>query len=329
MALNFTLLLAGFFILIKGADLMVGGASSLARRWNVSSLIIGLTVVAFGTSAPEMTVNIINSYHGRNDAIFGNIIGSNMFNLLFILGVTGLIYPLVVQKSSVKYEVPFSLIGIGLLWVLVNDQMISGNKENILSRIDAGILFIGFLVFVAYIYRSLRNKTELDEEPVKEYALPVSVIMVLVGILMLIGGGYLVTENAVAIAIHFGLSEKFIGLTILSIGTSLPELATTAVAAFKRRTDIAIGNVIGSNIFNIFLILSVNGLMSPILYPEHQHETHIQHAVLNTDLYVLGLGTIALLIAMFTLNRNKIDRWEALGFLLMYIGYTYFLFIRN
>ena len=329
MAIYFVLLLVGFVILIKGADVMVGGASSLAKRWNVSALIIGLTVVAFGTSAPEMTVNVINSYHGRNDAIFGNIIGSNMFNLLFILGITGLIYPLVVQKSSVKYEVPFSFAGIVLLWVLVNDQLIWGSDHNLLSRSDAFILFIGFLIFLGYIYRSLSKKTEIDEEPIKEYTVTRSISMVLVGISMLIGGGYLVTENAVLIAKEFGLSEKLIGLTILAIGTSLPELATTVVAALKRRTDIAIGNIIGSNIFNIFLILSVNGLISPIAYPEHQHETHVEHAVLNTDLYVLGIGTIALLASMFTLSRNKIDRWEALGFFLMYIGYTYYLIVRN
>ncbi len=329
MTLAVVLLLAGFFILIKGADFMVAGASSIAKRYNISPLIIGLTIVAFGTSAPEMTVNMINSYHGRNDAIFGNIIGSNLFNLLFILGITGLIYPLVVQKSSVKYEVPYSLLGIGLLWVLVNDQLVKGAGENILSRFDAFLLFAGFMVFMVYIYRSLKTKTEADEEQVREYSMLISGIMVAAGIGMLVGGGYMVTDNAVKIAHYFELSEKLIGLTILSVGTSLPELATTAVAAIKRRTDIAIGNVIGSNIFNIFLILSVNGLIRPIAYPVHDHETHIEQAVLNTDLYVLAIGTVALLISMFTLSRNKIDRWEAFIFLVIYAGYMYYLILRN
>jgi cation:H+ antiporter len=329
MLLNFFLLLIGFVVLIKGADFMVAGASSLAKRYNISTLIIGLTVVALGTSAPELTVNLINSYHGRNDAIFGNIIGSNMFNLLFILGITGMIYPLVVQKSTVKYEVPFSLFGIALLWFLVNDQIVRGAERNVLSQLDALILFIGFLVFVFYIYMSLKTKTESDEEPIREYALWISLVMIILGIGMLVGGGFLVTENAVRIANYFGLSEKLIGLTILSVGTSLPELATTAVAAFKRRTDIAIGNVIGSNIFNIFLILGINGMIRPIAYPVHHHDSHIQHAVLNTDLLVLGIGTIALLISMFTFGRNKIDRIEALVFFLIYVGYTYFLIDRN
>lgn len=323
------LLLCGFGILIKGADLLVAGASSLAKRFNVSTLIIGLTVVSFGTSAPEMTVNIINSIAGRNEAIFGNIIGSNTFNLLFILGITGLIYPLVVQKSSVKYEVPFSLFGIALLWILVNDQILKGADIDILSRMDALLLFAGFLIFLVYIYRSLKTKTDEEGDPIKVYNVWISIAMAIGGVVMLVGGGYLVTENAVGIAKLFGLSEKLIGLTILAVGTSLPELATTAVAAFKKQTDIAIGNIIGSNIFNIFLILGVNGMIKPIEYPDHNHGTHVEQAVLNTDLYVLAIGTLALLISMFTLSRNKIDRWEALGFLILYLAYTYYLIDRN
>jgi cation:H+ antiporter len=323
------LLLFGFGILIKGADFLVAGASSLAKRFNISTLIIGLTVVSFGTSAPEMTVNIINSFAGRNEAIFGNIIGSNIFNLLLIIGVTGLIYPLVIQKSSVRFEVPFSLFGIVLLWILVNDQLIKGAEVDILSRTDALILFAGFLVFLVYIYRSLKTKTDEEGDPIKEYSVWISVAMAVGGVGMLVGGGYLVTENAVSLAKIFGLSEKLIGLTILAVGTSLPELATTAVAAFKKQTDIAVGNIIGSNIFNIFLILGVNGMIKPIEYPDHHHGTHIEQAVLNTDLYVLGIGTVALLLAMFTLSRNKIDRWEALGFLLLYIAYMYYLIDRN
>lgn len=319
MLFNIVLLLAGFVTLIKGADFMVAGASSIAKRFNISTLVIGLTIVAFGTSAPEMTVNAINSYYGRNEAIFGNVIGSNIFNLLFILGITGLIYPLVVQKSSVKYEVPLSLIAIGVLWLLVNDQFIFGMEANSLSRWNSLVLLGGFGVFMAYIYRSMKQNPDVEEDGIKEFKTWIAVVMVIGGIAMLIGGGYLVTENAVSIAQKFGLSEKLIGLTILAVGTSLPELATSAVAAFKKKTDIAIGNVIGSNIFNIFFILGVNGLINPIQY----------QAVLNTDLFVLAGGTVVLLISMFTLGRNKIDRWEALIFLMLYVAYTAYLIIRN
>jgi len=318
MLLNILLLFAGFVILIKGADFMVSGASSLAKRMKVSSLVIGLTIVAFGTSAPELTVNVINSYHGRNEAIFGNIIGSNIFNLLFILGVTGTIYPLVVQKNSIKFEVPISFLAIGVLWLLVNDSRTTGASSNVLSQWDGAILLGGFLLFMYYIYWSMKTQSE-DENEIKLYTVPTSTGMVLLGIIMLVGGGYLVTEHAVAIAQKFGLSEKLIGLTILAVGTSLPELATSVVAAYKRSTDIAIGNVIGSNIFNIFFIAGVNGLIQPIPFP----------VVLNEDLLVLAVGTVVLLISMFTLGRNKVDRWEAIIFLALYLAYTSYLIIRN
>lgn len=318
MPLNTVLLFAGFIILIKGADFLVGGASSLAKRLKISALTIGLTIVAFGTSAPELTVNVFASMNGLNDAIFGNVIGSNIFNLLFILGVTGAIYPLVVQKKSVKYEVPFSLLGVGLLWLLVNDVQLFGGDVNVLSRIDAGILMIGFLFFMFYIYRSI--KTEIpDEEEIKEYTIPLSTIMVIGGIAGLVGGGYLVTENAVAIAEYFGLSQKLIGLTILAVGTSLPELATSLVAAFKKNTDIAVGNIIGSNIFNIFFILAINGLINPVEFSP----------VLNIDIMVLAIGTILLMVTMFTLNANKLDRWEAIVLLICYFIYMWYLIVRN
>ncbi|MDL5047957.1 hypothetical protein QQ054_18230 [Oscillatoria amoena NRMC-F 0135] len=197
--------------------------------------------------------------------------------------------------------------------------MIFNDSSNTLNRIDALILLLGFGLFMYYVYRSMRKKPDFEEDGIKVMSMPLSMLLVVAGIAMLIGGGYLVTENAVGIAQKFGLSEKLIGLTILAVGTSLPELATSAVAAYKRKTDIAIGNVIGSNIFNIFFILAVNGLMRPIDY----------NTVLNTDLKVLAGGTIVLLIAMFTLNRNKVDRWEAFIFLMLYIAYTCYLIIRN
>lgn len=318
MVLNLLLLLAGFVTLIKGADWMVMGASSLAKKMNVSTLVIGLTIVAFGTSAPELTVNVINSYNERSEALLGNIIGSNIFNLLFILGVTGIIYPLVVQKNSIRYEVPLSLLAVVMLWTLVNDSKIRNEETNVLSRPDALILLGGFLFFMFYIYKSMKNQADAEEE-IKEFKVPVAVGMVIAGIIMLIGGGYLVTENAVDIAVRFGLSEKLIGLTILAVGTSLPELATSIVAAYKKSTDIAIGNIVGSNIFNIFFITGISGLVRPIAFP----------VILNEDLMVLVFATIALLISMFTLSRNKVDRWEAFIFLIGYVVYTLYLVVRN
>lgn len=313
MLLAFTLLIIGFSILIKGADFLVNGSSSIAKRFNISNLAIGLTVVAFGTSTPELLVNIMSSVKGYNDAAFGNIIGSNVFNLLFILGISGLIYPLVVHRNTVSFEVPLSLLAAVVLFVLVNDQLIWGAPENILTLVDALILLVFFGLFMYYIVRTMKSTTSADEGgPIKIYRTGRSVLFVVLGLAMLVGGGSLVVDNAVAIAHHYGLSEKLIGLTILAAGTSLPELATSAVAAYRRNTDIAIGNVVGSNIFNIFFILGVTGIIRPTPY----------NTAMNFDIYVLGASTVLLMIFMFTLNQRKLDRWEALLMLLAYFAYT-------
>jgi len=316
------LLLAGFVVLIKGADWLVGGASSAAKKNGISNLAIGLTVVAFGTSMPELIVSLLSSLDGKNDASFGNVIGSNNFNLLLILGVAGAIYPIIVQRSTVKFEVPLSLFAALGVFVLVNDVMVWDDTSFVkpyggsLSRMDGLILLTMFAGFLFYIYRTMRTSADLEEgEPVKLYSTPMSVGMILVGLAMLIGGGQLVVSNAIEIAHHFGLSEKLIGLTILAAGTSLPELATSCVAAFKKQSDIAIGNVIGSNIFNLLFILGVTSVVNPIQY----------NVALNFDLQVLLGSTIMLMIFMFTLNTRKLDRWEALILLAGYIAYTTYL----
>lgn len=315
------LLLVGFAILIKGADFLVNGASSAAKKNGISNLAIGLTVVAFGTSMPELIVSLLSALDGKPDASFGNVIGSNNFNLLFILGIAGIIYPLVVQRNTVKYEVPLSLLAALILFALVNDGMIWGDTSTggyggILSRVDGIILLVFFVGFLLYIYRTMRTTADLEEgEPIKLYSTPISVLMILAGLGMLIGGGELVVDNAIIIANKYGLSEKLIGLTILAAGTSLPELATSCVAAYRRNTDIAIGNVIGSNIFNIFFILGITSTVSPIPY----------NAALNFDLQVLMASTVLLMVFMFTLNTRKLDRWEAIIMLAAYIAYTSYL----
>ena len=323
------LLLVGFAILIKGADLLVNGASSIAKKNGISNLAIGLTVVAFGTSLPELIVSLFAAIDGKNDASYGNVIGSNIFNLLFVLGISGLIYPLVVQRNTVKYEVPLSLLAAGILYILVNDSLLWGSApleitstvasttyQGIMSRVDSIILLIFFGLFLLYIYKTMSHASDLDEgEPIKLYSNLISIGMISLGLAALIGGGKLVVDNAIEIAQHFGLSEKFIGLTILAAGTSLPELATSAVAAYRKNTDIAIGNVVGSNIFNIFFILGVTGLVNPMPYS----------AALNTDIYVLCGSTLLLMIFMFTMNQRKLDRWEAAIMLVLYITYTLYL----
>ncbi len=315
-------LLVGFAILIKGADFLVNGASSAAKKNGISNLAIGLTVVAFGTSMPELIVSLLSALEGKNDASFGNVIGSNNFNLLFILGIAGIIYPLIVQRNTVKYEVPISLFAALILFVLVNDAMLWGDTSapegygGVLTRFDSLILLAFFVGFLVYIYRTMRIASDLEEgEPIKLYSTPMSVGMILAGLVMLIYGGKLVVDNAIEIAHHFGLSEKLIGLTILAAGTSLPELATSCVAAYRKNTDIAIGNVVGSNIFNIFFILGITAFVNPIAY----------NPAMNFDLQVLMGSTVLLMVFMFTLNTRKLDRWEAIIMLASYFAYTIYL----
>lgn len=316
LAFQFLDLIIGFVILIKGADFLVNGSSSIAKKNGISNLAIGLTVVAFGTSMPELIVSLLSALNGKNDASFGNVIGSNNFNLLFILGVSGLIYPLTVQRNTVKYEVPLSLLAAGVLFLVVNDTMLWGGETNTMNRFDSIILLLFFGGFLLYIYRTMKKSSDLGEEaPIKVYGTGLAVGMVVLGLAMLIGGGSTVVNSATTIAKYYGLSEKLIGLTILAAGTSLPELATSAVAAYRKNTDIAIGNVIGSNIFNIFFILGITGVINPMPY----------NTVMNFDLYVLMAATVVLMIFMFTINQRKLDRWEAFLLLAGYITYTMYL----
>lgn len=316
MVIQIILLLAGFVILVKGADFLVGGSSSIAKKFNISNLAIGLTVVALGTSTPELIVSVISAINGKSDAAFGNIIGSNNFNLLFILGVSGLIYPLVVQRNTIKYEVPISLIAASVMLLLVNDQFFTKGASMELSRGESMILLIGFGLFLLYVYRSMSGATDLDEGgKIKIYSTWISIGLVIAGLAMLVGGGKLVVDNAIAIAHHAGLSERIIGLTILAAGTSLPELATSSVAAYRKNTDIAIGNVVGSNIFNVLFILGTTGLIHPVSY----------NKALNFDVYILMASTVLLMVFMFTLGRRQLDRWEAFILLAGYVTYTIFL----
>jgi len=318
MLLSLFLLLVGLVVVVKGADFLINGASSLAKRFEVSEMVIGLTIVSMGTSAPEMIVNIFSSLEGKSELLMGNIIGSNIFNTALILGVAGMIYPLTVQRNSVRKEIPYSLFALAMLFFMVNDHLFSPTAQNLLSRTDASILLVFFVVFMIYTY-SLSKQKPPESEAVKILGMGLSWLYILLGFGGLFLGGKLVVDNAVEIARMLHVSEKLIGLTIISIGTSLPELATSAMAAYKRRCDLAVGNVVGSNIFNILLILGVNGNIRPIEYDR----------VFNTDLLVLTGTTLVLVIAMFTLKKRKLDRGEAFFLLLVYVSYTAFIIIRK
>lgn len=317
--LHFALIIVGFVLLIKGAGALVEGASSLAKKFNISELAIGLTIVALGTSAPELVVNIISGTEGHSDVVFGNIIGSNIFNLFLILGVSGTIYPLIVQRNTVLKELPFSLFITLLLFYLINDTMFENGDSDQLGFIDSCILVILFGLFLAYVFFSMKSSPGGEESNIKIYGGLGTTLRIIGGLAGLILGGKLVVDNAVDIAHVFEVSEKLIGLTIIAAGTSLPELATSAVAAYKKQADIAIGNVIGSNIFNILFVLGLTGLITPLQY----------NSTLNADIYILLGGGVLLLLFMFTINKKKLDRWEALLYLLTFVGYMVFLFMRE
>lgn len=317
MALQIVLLIAGLALLIAGAEWLVGGASSLARKFRISDLTIGLTVVAFGTSAPELVVNLFASATDHQDIFFGNILGSNNFNLFIILGIAGMLLPLKVQASTVYKEIPMSLAALVVFYLMVHIPSPKG--EMMLGRID-GIILLGlFVLFQFYIYRQIKDYT--PEETIQKPSGPLfkMIVLIILGLAGLIIGGRLVLDNAVIIAKAMGVSEKVIGLTIIAAGTSLPELATSVVAAFRKNADIAVGNIVGSNLFNLLLIGGTVSLVSPVKYSP----------IFDIDFYILAAGTVVLFINLTAWRKHRLDRWEAAVLLTSYIGYTIYLISRQ
>ncbi len=307
-------LILGFVLLIKGADWLVNGSVSLARQYHISELAIGLTIVAFGTSAPELVVNIISSIQGHTDVTMGNIVGSNLFNIMLILGLSGIIFPLTVKVKTIWNEIPFSLLAAIVLFILAN-YTFNGEGTQSLNKSDGLILLFFFLIFMAYIFINLKNREETLDTAYKEIKPKTSLFLLIIGLTLLVVGSRMVVDHAVKIAHYFGASEKLIGITIISAGTSLPELVTSVVAAFRKKSDIAIGNIIGSNIFNIFLILGISSIISPIPY----------NLSFNLDIIILIGSTILLFIFMFSGKKYKLDKWESCVLLIGYIAYIIYL----
>ncbi|KAB1435869.1 calcium/sodium antiporter [Candidatus Galacturonibacter soehngenii] len=320
--LTYFLLIIGFVLLVKGADFFVDGSSSVAKLLKVPSLIIGLTVVAFGTSMPEASVSITAALAGKNELAISNVIGSNVFNLLVVVGASAIISPLTVQISILKKEFPYSILITALLLVFSLDSWVRGGGDNQLSRLDGSILFMFFILFVASTVRSaLSSRKELqicdipENEP-KVLSPIVSILYIVLGLAAIIWGGNLVVNSATQIALSFHLSETLIGLTIVAIGTSLPELVTSVVAAKKGESDIALGNVVGSNIFNILLILGTSATIKPI--------------VVTTDsIYdLIILIFTSLLVYAFAIKNKRISRIEGILMVLLYIAFTYYIIVR-
>ncbi len=321
--LTYILFPLGFVVLIKGADLLVEGASSVASKFGVSQLVIGLTIVSFGTSAPEFVVNIMASFDGSAGLAYGNIVGSNIANTLLILGVATLIYPTVVQSMTVYREIPMCLLASLVLSLMVNDVLINGDAKAILSRIDGLLLLAFFSIFLFYVYNMAKKGRETanegGEESLEDMSSLKAVIYILIGSAGLMFGGEWIVDGAVEIARLFDLSETLIGLTIVAIGTSLPELAASAMAAYKKNNDIAIGNVVGSNIFNIFWVLGASSTIRPLLIEDT--------SPLNLG-FMIG-SALFLFLFLFVGKRHVLERWQGGVFVTAYAAYIAILVVGH
>ncbi|KXS44717.1 MAG: K+dependent Na+ exchanger related-protein [Methanohalophilus sp. T328-1] len=317
--ISYLLIILGIVFLYMGGNWFVEGASALAKRLGISSLVIGLTVVAFGTSAPELIVNIMASFQENSGMAFGNIIGSNLINTLLILGLAGVIAPLSVQSSTVWKEIPLSMLAVLVLVVLSNKIALADDSINVLTRVDGLILLFFFLIFVYYIFESIKNNKVSPSNKVEKYSGMNISLMLIGGLTSLIIGGRMTVDGAVSIARDMGISDFLISSTIIAAGTSLPELVTSVSAAIKKEMDISMGNIIGSNIFNIFLVMGISSTISPLMVPTG----------VNTDLSILAIATFLCFLFMFTGKKHSLERWEAIIFVTMYIGYVLFIIQRG
>lgn len=318
MILQIVLVLVGFLLLVKGADWAVEGASQLAKKFNVSDLVIGLTIVAFGTSAPELVVNAIGSWEGHHDIVFGNILGSNNFNIFVTLGIVGMVAPLSVQQSTVWKEIPFLLAACGACILFLNDYW-GGSDVNVLKAWEAGIMLALFVGFMTYVFMMLKNTTPDLQEVAISRPMWQIVGMIVLGLAGLIGGGRLVVVNAVSLAEAFGVSQKIIGLTIVAAGTSLPELVTALMAVLKKKTDLAIGSVVGSNIFNMLLILPISAFIKELDF----------NPSMNSDLWMSTGGTFVLFLCLFVGKKHTLERWQAAVLFFSFVAYSIYYFSNN
>ena len=320
MTLTIIFLIVGFALVIKGADFLVDGSSSLAKKLKISALVIGLTVVSFGTSMPELVVNIIASVQGSAEIAIGNILGSNIANILLILGISAIIYPLAVTKGTTWKEIPFGLLAALMVGVMANDYLIDKVNFSSLTRTDGLALISFFIIFLYYIFAISKGKgANADDVEIKEYDIAKSVFLIFLGLVGLVAGGKLIVDSAVSLAMMLGVSASLIGLTIVAVGTSVPELATSAVAAYKRNVDIAVGNVVGSNIFNIFWVLGISALIKPLPFQSSN----------NLDILMVIFSSLLLFTFMFIGKRRILERWQGVMFLFLYAGYIAFLIIQG
>ncbi|WP_099463688.1 MULTISPECIES: calcium/sodium antiporter [Parabacteroides] len=313
--MNIVLLIGGLVLILVGANALTDGSASIAKRFRISNLFIGLTIVAFGTSAPELTVSVVSSLKGSADIAIGNVIGSNIFNTLMIVGCTAAIVPINITKGTLSKEIPLCILASIILFICSNDMLINKAPANIISSSDGLILLCFFLIFLSYTFAIAHNGNAETETPIKELPVWKSSLFILGGLVGLIYGGQFFVNGASGIARSLGISESVIGLTLVAGGTSLPELATSIVAALKKNPEMAIGNVIGSNLFNIFFVLGCSATISPM---------NIQ-GITNMDLGILIGSCILLYIFGLLFKKRTITRWEGIFMAICYVAYTVYL----
>ncbi len=316
MFLDCVLLVVGMALLIKGADFFVDGSSKIAKAFHIPSLIIGLTLVSMGTSAPEASVSINAAVNDLNDLSIGNVVGSNIFNTLFILGVSALFTPLLIKDEMKKYDIPI-MIGLYLVLILFG-FVISPLKLDIIESIVLLLIFVAYILSLFFrAKKENQNKVAEDEEKISTGKLVVSIVLAIVGLAAIIFGGDLVVDSASSIATRLGMSEALVGLTIVAVGTSLPELVTSVVASVKKENDIAIGNVIGSNIFNVVFILGLSSTISSLV---------VNSAVLLDMIVMLVSGVIVLI---FAICSKKVNKWQGIIMFMLYVAYLTYIIVRN
>lgn len=313
MTIQILILLAGLLLILFGANFLVDGSSSIAKKLGLSEFVIGLTVVGIGTSTPEMVVSFMSSFQGKADMAIGNVVGSNIFNTMMILGVTALIAPLAITKSNLKRDIPLN-IGVTILLILLGMNLtIFGKGQDQLCRLDGALLLA---VFAWYMWTSFKSDTTDGEESnTKEYSVLMSLVFIIGGLAGLIFGGRLFVNAATELAKLFGVSDKFIAITVMAAGTSMPELATCVVAAFKGRGQLALGNILGSNISNILLILGGAALINPLSFT----------GMTTVDLGALLLSSVFILASAYMFRKKQLDRLEGIILVLMEAGYMWYL----
>ncbi len=316
--IEYLLFVIGIILLIKGANWLVDGSVILAKRAGISSLVVGLTVVAFGTSLPELFVNLFAALKGASDISFGNIIGSNIANVLLILGIIAAMTPIRVKHNTIWKEIPFSFLAVTAFFILAQKSIFEGT-ENIMYRSDGLIFFCFFIIFIYYVIEMARTERVKDKivTPHEHSPLMISALL-LGGLIALFFGGEWTVKGAVFLAKQIGLSEYIISATIIAVGTSLPELVTSIIAVRKNEVDLSVGNVVGSNIFNIFFIMGLTSLISPMKVPE-----------ILVDFVILGIATFLLFVFMFVGKKHHLERWQGVLFLLLYVGYLAHLITRG